>query len=434
MYQLATELNTTLSGTVADRLFSDFGRRIYFPKGIVAQTAEANQRATRFNATVGMAFEEGEPLRLPMMAEHLPKLSARQSVAYAPTAGVPALRELWRDEIVKKNPSLASATISTPAVTPGLTGGLLQAADLFVDEGDTVIVPNMFWGNYRLLLTERRKANLATFEYFDRTGGFNLDAFRKAVEEQASSGAVRLLLNFPNNPTGYTPTTEELRGINEILVEAAENGAAVLVMSDDAYFGLVYEEGVAEESPFAALADAHENLLACKIDGATKEDFAWGFRIGFVTFASKGLSRDHLAALEKKLMGSLRSSISNSNNLGQHLLLDVLNSDQYAAEKARFRGILKERYHEIRRILEQRREGKGPAGSALTELPFNSGYFMSFAVDGLSAEKLRQRLLDQGIGTIAIGDDYLRVAYSTVDQGYLEPLYRAIFETADAMD
>ena len=48
-------------------------------------------------------------------------------------------------------------------------------------------------------------------------------------------------------------------------------------------FGLVYENGIFKESLFSKLADLHENVLAVKVDGATKEDYAWGFRVGFIT-------------------------------------------------------------------------------------------------------------------------------------------------------
>jgi hypothetical protein len=37
---------------------------MYFPKGIVSQSAEADERAYRFNATIGMAYEGGAPMIL----------------------------------------------------------------------------------------------------------------------------------------------------------------------------------------------------------------------------------------------------------------------------------------------------------------------------------------------------------------------------------
>jgi aspartate/methionine/tyrosine aminotransferase len=428
MNALAQELNEVLQDTVAERLFSDFGKRIYFPRGIVAQTAEANRNAHRFNATVGMAFEEGEPLRLPSLARFFHELSPRETVAYAPTPGVAELRSLWRDQMLEKNPSLGGASFSLPMVTPGLTGGLLQAADLFVDPGDAVVLPELFWGNYRLLFAERRGAELRQFTTFDQEGGFNVAAFRETVLREAQGGSVRVLLNFPNNPTGYTPTEAEAAGLRDALVEAAEGGAAVLVMIDDAYFGLTYEDGLARESLFASLANAHRNILACKVDGATKEDFAWGFRVGFVTLGSAGLEKAHYDTLEQKLKGSIRSSVSNSNSTGQHILLRLLREESYQKEKEEFRRKLERRYAAIRRILEKRRTGR-----PLEELPFNSGYFMSFACNGISAEQLRRALLEDGIGTIAIGERYLRVAYSTVDEADIETLFSEIFAKADAL-
>jgi hypothetical protein len=55
----ATELNKILKGSVVERLLSSYGMRSYFPKGIVAQSQEAAQLATRANATAGVALEGG---------------------------------------------------------------------------------------------------------------------------------------------------------------------------------------------------------------------------------------------------------------------------------------------------------------------------------------------------------------------------------------
>ena len=65
---------------------------------------------------------------------------------------------------------------------------------------------------------------------------------------------------------------------------AAQRGLKLVVLVDDAYFGLVYEAGVMRESLFALLCGLHPNLLAVKLDGPTKEDYVWGFRVGFLTY------------------------------------------------------------------------------------------------------------------------------------------------------
>jgi aspartate/methionine/tyrosine aminotransferase len=70
------------------------------------------------------------------------------------------------------------------------------------------------------------------------------------------------------------------------LVAQAERGTKLLVVLDDAYFGLFDPLGGASmtESLFGRLANRHPNLLAIRLDGATKELFVWGLRCGFVTF------------------------------------------------------------------------------------------------------------------------------------------------------
>jgi hypothetical protein len=87
---------------------------------------------------------------------------------------------------------------------------------------------------------------------------------------------------------GHVLTQEIAQAIKDALVAEANAGSDIVVFVDDAYFGLVYEEGIIRESLFALLADAHERILAVKFDGPTKEDYVWGFRVGFVTFGIKG--------------------------------------------------------------------------------------------------------------------------------------------------
>ncbi|MGI6438043.1 MAG: hypothetical protein ACOX0D_08455 [Sphaerochaeta sp.] len=55
MHELARELNQALKDSVVGSLLSETGRRMFFPKGIVAQSAEATEKAKRFNATAGLA-------------------------------------------------------------------------------------------------------------------------------------------------------------------------------------------------------------------------------------------------------------------------------------------------------------------------------------------------------------------------------------------
>ena len=147
-------------------MLSDYGRRLYFPKGIISQTAEAKQKATRFNATIGIATEEGGPMALPSIASQLGDLPVADAITYAPPAGRPGLRDRWREKLLAENPSLANKTFGQPIVTSAITHGLTLAGELFLDPGDTMLLPDKLWGNYRLTFEVHHGAKIETFPFY----------------------------------------------------------------------------------------------------------------------------------------------------------------------------------------------------------------------------------------------------------------------------
>lgn len=430
MNALAHELNAVLDGTVAGRLLSSLGKRLYFPKGIIAQSAEAKKLAHKANATIGMAFEGGRPLILSAIADGMPTLSASEAVTYAPTAGVEQARTAWRDAMLKKNPSIDPARMSLPVVVPGLTAGITYVADLFFDEGTPILMSDPCWDNYGLIFGDRIGAKVTEIPFFGSGHGLDVtDGIRDAMKAAAKTGAVRIILNFPQNPSGYSVTNAEAEALFTLIREIAESGADVLVVCDDAYFGLNYEDDIYPESLFGRMASLHERVLAIKIDGPTKEDYVWGLRMGFLTFGSAGLNEPAYEALVKKLMGSIRSSVSCANTPAQYLMLKTMADPRTAGEKEHNRALLKRRYEVVKSFI-----ADNPDHPVLKPLPFNSGYFMSFRCVSVGAETLRQALLkEHGIGTIALGDRYLRVAFASVDADRLPEIYRTIYDVAAAL-
>lgn len=424
----ARQLNDAIAQTHPQvlEMLSERGKAIYFPKlGVLSQSAEAQGK--EINATIGIALEEdGSPLVLPSLANALnvPKANA---FTYAPSPGRPDLRKLWKEMIVRKSPSLSGKAISTPVVTSALTHGISMAAYLFCDPQDTVLIPNLYWENYDLAVTLATGARLETFNTFTPEGGFDVGALRTKLA--SGKGKKIVSLNFPNNPSGYTPTVPEVKELVALLTETAAAGNKVVVLLDDAYFGLVFEPGVYEESVFAPLADAHENLLAVKIDGATKEDYVWGFRVGFLTYGIKGGTPALYEALEAKTGGAIRGNISNSSHPAQSLLLAAWSSPAYAAEKKRAYDLLKQRYDKVRAILKAHPE----YAEAFVALPFNSGYFMCIRPVKADAEALRKKLLaDYSTGTVNFGG-ILRIAFSATPTEKLEKLFENVYKAAVAL-
>ena len=253
-----------------------------------------------------------------------------------------------------------------------------------MDKKDALVLPDLHWDNYPLIFETRRQAVISTFPFYNSAGGFNVEGLRATVRKAAASGKLALLLNFPNNPTGYSLMKAEAEEVVEVIREAAASGARCLVIMDDAYFGLFYEQGIYAQSLFARLCGLHENVLAAKVDGSTKEDLTWGFRTGFITLGARGLSAEHYDALTRKLMGAIRSTVSNSSILAQNLILHAIESPDREQEKQEAAALLKQRYERAREILSKKKS------SVIRPLPFNSGYFMSFHLHRGKAEDLEE--------------------------------------------
>jgi len=425
----AEELNKIIQGksSVVFELLSERGKEIYFPKkGILAQSAEASK--ARINATIGTAVEDdGSPMRLEAIASKV-SLKPSQIFPYAPSYGRPDIRATWKKMIYKKNPSLGNTEISLPVVTNALTHGISMAGYMFCDPTDQVIVPDLFWENYTLTLTNAYGSPLVKYKLF-KSDGLDLSSFETTLNE-GKIGKRVVLLNFPNNPAGYTPTQAEQDAMVKIIKASAEKGNKIVLLIDDAYFGLGYEEGIAAESIFSDLSQLHENILAVKIDGPTKEDYVWGFRVGFVTYGIKGGDAELYGALESKTAGAIRGNISNAANISQSLLMEAYSSPDYEAQKAAKYKIMKERYDTVKKVLKEEKYK-----AYFTALPFNSGYFMCIKLaEGLDGEKMRKLLIEKySIGVICF-DNLLRIAFSAVAARDVEELFEGIYSACKELN
>ncbi|MGD2149939.1 MAG: aminotransferase class I/II-fold pyridoxal phosphate-dependent enzyme [Desulfobacterales bacterium] len=429
MNPIAQELNQIIERNNPHimEMLSDIGRNLFFPKGILSQSAEAREKAHKLNATIGIATEHGETMHFSSVMGSICSIRPRESLTYAPSFGIPDLRKVWQDSLFEKNPSLEGKTISLPIVTCGITHAISMFADIWLDPDDVVILPDKMWGNYNMILNVKKGAKISHYDLFSKNLGFNLEAFEEKIRSESEKhDKVTVLLNFPNNPTGYSITIEEGHRITEILAGIAELGKNVIAVMDDSYFGLFYENQTLKESLFANLCNRHPRLLAIKLDGATKENFVWGLRVGFITYGCK-IEGDPMAvydALERKTAGSIRGSISNASHLGQTIVLRSMQSENYVKEKEEKFRVLKNRAGRIKEVLSDTRYTE-----AWDVYPFNSGYFMCIRLKSVDAETLRLHLLEKyGVGLISMGKRDLRIAFSCLEESDIFELFNIIFQ------
>ncbi len=443
-------------------LLSPCGKSLYYPKqGLLLQAEEADK--SRYNGSVGIALDDaGKPMHYSSIARML-NLETSRCVPYASSYGLLPLRQLWGEQLLLKNPALQERLkdkqqpdqyLSLPVVTSGITHGLWIAFQMLLGRGDELLLPHLHWPNYRLIARTSCGARIKTYNTFAAKSlgdsgipGLDMEAIRSAL---FSPGHKKVLLfNFPHNPTGYSPQKSEIKVLQKIFLEAADAGKHIAIICDDAYWGLCYEAETEQQSLFAFVAGLHPHILALKIDGATKEDFVWGLRIGFITFGlpvpqSEAADAAPLSAvLENKAGACVRLSTSNCSRLSQEILLATYRDEETRAERRQLQEVLSARYRCLRRCLSASRTDQEPdrsssplqCGEYLRPLPFNSGYFMTFEIlrEDLPADGLRKYLLAQyDIGLISLQDRYLRFAFSAVAESdiphVLETLHRACGE------
>lgn len=423
------EVNEILAhhAPVLDRLLSPLGRGAFFPPDIPFQAAEA--KGTRYNGTIGV-FTDGasHALPLPTMAglTTFDGVDRDRAFLYSPVLGLAEMRDAWRDW-QRGGPENGQADFVPPADVPstrpvatcGLTHGLSLMADLFGGPGRKLALTTPFWGNYRQTFGLRTGVELISEPVY-RDGVWDPTALGRALDRIPDDEPALALVNFPSNPGGYSPTSEQIEILCDALLARADK-APLLVICDDAYGGLVFEDGVPNRSIFWSLAGRHENLVPVKLDGATKEFALFGGRVGFLTLGVD-LDAQATAAIENKLASLTRSTVGSPVATSQMLLLKTLESGRAKAEVEEVRRIARERYDAVRPILEE----LDP--DLLRPLPFNAGFFvlMELQVD-LDPHDVRRHLIaEYDTGLVASPPNYLRVALCSVDAASLPEMLRRV--------
>jgi len=379
------------------------GRAAAFPEGIPFQSGQAS--GCTYKATIGQVTDgHGAPMTLNSLSRHIVDLEDRDVFLYSAQGGQPALRRAWAGWQAEERGDLV---LPPPMVTAGLTNGLSLAATMFTDEETEVIVADPYWGNYNGIFGVYGGAWLRPYPFWDAEGRYDVESLRAALAHVRGKKAV-LVLNFPGNPTGYTPTLDEAAAIVEVIL--AHPGPLV-VICDDAYHGMVYREGLLEASLFWELSRRGDpaRLLPVKVDGATKELFFFGGRVGFLTFGVGGAAG---AALEDKARALCRFTVSAMPGPSQALVLAALQEPEVLkAEIAEIRAELKRRFDVLTESMATLE------GTLLTPYPANSGCFSLVGVDrSLDADALRLKLIEeQSVGVISVKSlNALRIAYCSM--------------------
>ena len=399
--------------------FSKLGENIILPQDVLIQSKETAVIPGAINATIGIATSNKKAMALPSINKVITEINNSEYLPYSPTPGLPKMRELWKEKILADNPSINKDFLSLPMVTTGITQGIDIAANLFSESGDALLLPNLFWQNYAQIYTIKLGNKIYKYNQFDENNEFSISNFKETLYS-INEDKISLILNFPNNPTGYTPSDVELNSLVDVIsTYAKENkNKQLIIVSDDAYFGLFFEKNHKTPTLSATYKLAeNENCLIVKLDGITKEFYSWGLRVGFITYYTK--NNELRKILLEKTQGYLRSTTSSPSNLSQQIAVRLLDNKQSLEEKEINDKIIEERYNELKQAI-----SKEQLDQLVRVLPFNSGYFFTIKLpSNINAHEFRLKFLNEyKYGVYSMDDEHIRIAFSCLDKELIPEL------------
>lgn len=178
---------------------------------------------------------------------------------YAPTQGIPALREKLQAEVDQQ----FGHDDRELFVCSGTSGGLLLAVLGLVNPGDEVIYFDPYFVMYPAMIEMAGGKSVKISTYPD----FKLDI--EKIEAAITEKTKMIILNSPSNPTGICPSEEEIKAVAEL---AHQRG--ICLVSDEIYSKFTYD------SPHVSAAKFNPETIV--IDGFSKSYAMTGLRVGYV--------------------------------------------------------------------------------------------------------------------------------------------------------
>ncbi len=321
------------------------------------------------NATIGAILNEEEKLVcLPTVEKVYRGLPTNELIAYAPISGLPEYLEA-----VKKaafGSSMPEGYIAAVA-TAGGTGAIHHAIWNYLDEGETALCSDWYWGAYKVLCGDMHRG-FTTYKMLDENNRFNLPALKAKIDELLAKQANLLyILNTPaHNPTGYSVSGEDMDSILALLKEAAAKpGKNIVFLLDVAYLDYAGEKEEVRKI-FKKLSGLPANLLAIVAYSMSKGFTLYGQRTGAMIGVSSSKDViDEFAAINQY---TSRATWSNINRPAMRTLVTICNDPELlaATEKERddFYKMIKARAD----IFTEEAKACG-----LPMLPYVAGFFLS---------------------------------------------------------
>jgi len=182
---------------------------------------------------------------------------------YAPTAGIPELRRIIAEKLVREN-SL-QATADDVIVTPGAKMAVFAAIQALLQEGDECVLIGPSWVSYEPCVA---------FAGASVTWGEVDDNFMpQNIAETINSKTKLIIVNSPSNPTGSVFDRKVLEEIRDLAMDHN-----LSVISDEIYEKIIYDH---EHISIGSMPGMEDKTVT--INGFSKVYAMTGWRLGYLT-------------------------------------------------------------------------------------------------------------------------------------------------------
>ncbi len=225
---------------------------------------------------------------------------------YVPGKGTPALQQA----IVAKFKRDNNLSYNLDEIMVGVGGKhiIYNAMMATLNPGDEVIIPAPFWVSYPdiVMLAEGKPIIVKC----DASQDFKITP--EQLENNITNKTKWLMLNSPSNPTGAVYSFNELKALSEVLLKYPN----VLVLTDDIYEKIIYDDGV-----FSTIASVEPKMKerTLTLNGVSKAYCMTGWRLGYC-----GGPREIIAGMNK----IQSQSTTSTSSISMAASVEALSGDQ----------------------------------------------------------------------------------------------------------